>query len=93
MNFLDLLNMVAREARPAHHALSPMTDMETPFTETEIDSLDGLMIVMYMSIIYGIEDDLVKEFHPETPQILFDFLEQHKTQDPESIEHAKEMIK
>jgi hypothetical protein len=93
MNFLDLLNMVAREARPAHHKLSPMTDMETPFTETEIDSLDGLMIVMYMSIIYGIEDDLVKEFHPETPQILFDFLEQHKTQDPESIEHAKELIK
>lgn len=93
MNFLDLLNMVAREARPAHHTLSPMTDMETPFTETEIDSLDGLMIVMYMSIIYGIEDDLVKEFHPETPQILFDFLEQHKTQNPESIEHAKELIK
>jgi acyl carrier protein len=93
MNFLDLLNMVAREARPAHHSLSPMTDMETPFTETELDSLDGLMIVMYMSIIYGIEDDLVKEFHPETPQILFDFLEQHKTQEPESIEQAKELIK
>lgn len=93
MNFLDLLNMVAREARPAHHSLSPLTDMETPFKETEIDSLDGLMIVMYMSIIYGIEDDLVKEFHPETPQILFDFIEQHKTQDPESIEAAKELIK
>jgi acyl carrier protein len=93
MNFLDLLNMVAREARPAHHSLSPMTAMETPFTETEIDSLDGLMIVMYFSIIYGIEDDLVKDFHPETPQQLFDFIEIHKTQDPESIEHAKELIK
>lgn len=93
MNFLDLLNMVAREARPAHFGLTPMTAMDTPFTETEIDSLDGLMIVMYFSIIYGIEDDLVKDFHPETPQQLFDFIEQHKTQDPESIEHAKELIK
>ena len=51
------------------------------------------MIVMYMSIIYEIEDDLVKEFHPETPQQLFDFLEIHKTRDPASIEEAKEMIK
>jgi hypothetical protein len=93
MNFLDLLNMVAREARPAFRDLAPLESMDTPFTETELDSLDGLMVVMYMSIIYGIEDDLVKEFHPETPQILFDFLEQHKTQDPESIEHAKELIK
>ena len=93
MNFLDLLNMVAREARPAHFGLTPITEMDTPFTETEIDSLDGLMIVMYFSIIYDIHDDLVKDFHPETPQQLFDFIEQHKTQDPESIEHAKELIK
>jgi acyl carrier protein len=93
MNFLDLLNMVAREARPAHHALTPMTDMQTPFTETEVDSLDGLMIVMYMSIIYDIEDDLVKDFHPETPQQLFDFLQEQKKRDPASIEEAKEMIK
>jgi len=93
MNFLDLLNMVAREARPSFRDLSPIDNMEMKFTETEIDSLDGLMIVMYMSIIYEIEDDLVKEFHPETPQQLFDFLEIHKTRDPASIEEAKEMIK
>jgi len=70
-----------------------MTEMDTPFTETEIDSLDGLMIVMYFSIIYDIHDDLVKDFHPETPQQLFDFLEIHKTRNPVSIEEAKEMIK
>jgi hypothetical protein len=93
MNFLDLLNMVAREARPAFRDLSPMASMDTPFTETEIDSLDGLMIVMYMAIIYDIHDDLVKDFHPETPQQLFDFLQEHKKRDPVSIEEAQEMIK
>ena len=93
MNFLDLLNMVAREARPAFRELSPMASMDTPFTETEIDSLDGLMIVMYMAIIYDIEDDLVKDFHPETPQQLFDFLQEHKKRDPVSVEEAQEMIK
>ena len=70
-----------------------MASMDTPFTETEIDSLDGLMIVMYMAIIYDIHDDLVKDFHPETPQQLFDFLQEHKKRDPVSIEEAQEMIK
>lgn len=93
MNFLDLLNMVARKARPSFRDLSPIDRMDMAFTETEIDSLDGLMIVMYMSIIYDIHDDLVKDFHPETPQQLFDFLQEHKKRDPESIEEAKEMIK
>jgi len=93
MNFLDLLNMVAREARPMHFAINPITSMDTQFTETEIDSLDGLMIVMYFSIIYDIADDLVKDFHPETPQQLLDFIEQHKTRECASVEEAKEMIK
>lgn len=93
MNFLELLNKVARVAKPAHRDLTPITDMDTKFTETDIDSLDGLMIVMYFAIIYGIEDDLVKDFHPETPQELCNFIAINKTQDPESIDAAMEMVK
>ncbi len=93
MNFLELLNKVGRVAKPAHLDLAPITEMDIKFTETDIDSLDGLMVVMYFSIIYDIEDDLVKDFHPQTPQELFDFIEVHKKRDPESIEAAMEMIK
>jgi acyl carrier protein len=88
MNFLDLLNRVTVLAKPAHHDFTPLDNMATPFTETEIDSLDGMMIVMYIAIIYGIPDDDVKEFTSATPQELFDFVEQHKTKTPESIEQA-----
>ena len=93
MNFLDLLNRVARLAKPAHQDLTPIDSMETPFKDTEIDSLDGMMIVMYMAIIYGIPDDECKEFHPTTPQELFDFVLQYQREAPESIEAALEMIK
>lgn len=93
MNFLQLLNAVARVAKPAHRDLAPIDDMDVKFTETDIDSLDGMMVVMYFAIIHDIEDDLVKDFHPETPQQLHDFIEQHKKRDPESIEAALEMIK
>ena len=93
MNFLDLLNMVARVAKPAHQDLSPLDSMDTLFKDTEIDSLDGMMIVMYICIIYDIPDEVGKDFTPTTPQELFDFVEQHKQRDPASIEEAKEMIK
>jgi acyl carrier protein len=93
MNFLDLLNKVAREARPAHHQLSPIDAMDVKFTDTEIDSLDGMMIVMYFAIIYDIPDDVSKDFHPETPQQLLDFVEQNKARTPASIEEAIGMIK
>ena len=59
----------------------------------DIASLDGLMVVMYFAIIHDIHDDLVKDFHPQTPQELFDFIEANKKRDPESIEAALEMIK
>ena len=93
MDFLDLLNNVARFTRPAHLNLAPLESMDQPFVETEIDSLDGLMIVMYYSIIYDIEDDLVKDFNTETPQQLADFIEKEKKRECESIEEAMEMIK
>ena len=88
MNFLDLLNRVARLAKPAHQDLTPIDSMDTPFKDTEIDSLDGMMIVMYMAIIYGVSDDDAKDFTPTTPQELQDFVEQYKTKTPESIEQA-----
>jgi len=93
MNKLELLNQVARVAKPIHNDLKPLESMDTPFTETEIDSLDGILIVMYMSEIYGIADEVGKEFTPTTPQELFDFIEQHKTTEPKSLEAALEIIK
>jgi len=92
MIFLDLLNRVARHAKPAHQDLSPIDSMETPFKDTEIDSLDGMMIVMYMAIIYGISDDDSKDFTPTTPQELLDFVEKFKTKSPDSFDLAMQEI-
>ena len=51
IDFIELFNKVARVARPAHHEFSPVQSMEERFTETCFDSLDMLMIAMYMSEI------------------------------------------
>jgi hypothetical protein len=93
MNFIDLFNGVARAARPAHHEFVPMVSMEERFEGSCFDSLDMLMIAMYMSMIYDIDDEIAKELHPESLQELHDLVQQHKKRDPESIEWAMELIK
>lgn len=93
IDFIELFNRVARVARPAHHEFIPVTSMEEKFTETCFDSLDMLMIGMYMAEIYDIDDAIAKELHPESMQEMLDLINQHKKRDPGSIEWAMEMIK
>ena len=93
MNFIELLNKVARVARPAHHEFIPIESMDEKFEETCFDSLDMLMIGMYMGMIYDIDDEISKEFQPKTVDELYDFIQLHKTRDPESMEWALEQIK
>lgn len=93
IDFIELFNKVARVARPAHHEFIPVKSMEERFTETCFDSLDMLMIAMYMSEIYDIDDAIAKELKPETVQEMLDEINKHKKRDPESIEWAVELIK
>lgn len=93
IDFLDLFNMVARVARPAHHEFVPIESLDVRFADTCLDSLDMLMIGMYFSMIYDVEDEIAKTFQPETMQELIAFIEEHKKRDPESIEWARELIK
>jgi acyl carrier protein len=93
MNFIELLNGVARVARPAHHEFVPIVSMEERFVDSCFDSLDMLMISMYMAMIYDIDDEIAKELRPETVQEMYDLIQQHKKRDPESMEWAMELIK
>jgi acyl carrier protein len=93
MNFIELINKVGRVARPAHHEFVPIESMEERFEESCFDSLDMLMIGMYMSEIYDIDDEIAKELNPETVQEMYDLVQLHKKRDPESMEWAMELIK
>lgn len=93
MNFIDLFNQVARVARPAHHEFVPVQSMEEKFEESCFDSMDMMMIGMYMSMIYDIDDEIAKDMQPTSMQEMFDLIQVHKKRDPESIEWAMELIK
>jgi acyl carrier protein len=94
INFIDLFNVVAKVARPIHFEETKATSMEDTFEDLGIDSLDGLVMLMYMQEIYGIaEDDETKEWAPKTVQELYDLLMSRKTQEPESLEQVLKAIK
>lgn len=94
INFIELFNMVAKVAKPVHMSFTPATAMEEKMADLGLDSLDGLVMMMYLCELYGIPDnDETKGWHPETVQEVYELLMANKTTEPESVEKAKEQIK
>lgn len=94
MDFIKLFNMVSDVARPVHAGEEPAKSMTDTLQDIGIDSLDGLVMTMYLCELYGIpEDDETKSWHPTSVQEVFDYLERRKTKEPASVEEAREAIK
>jgi acyl carrier protein len=93
MNFIELFNMVSTVARPAHAGKIIATSMEDSLQEIGLDSLDGLVMLMYLCELYGIpDDDETKDWHPTTVQETYDLIMTRKTQEPTSVEEARKAI-
>ena len=78
-DFLKLLTAVVKVVKPFHAEAIEITDMDIKLSETNIDSLDNLMIGIYMTDIYGINEEAAKAMKPETPREMLEFLLQHAT--------------
>ena len=93
MNFIEIFNYVAKVARPAHAKASIAEAMEDVFVEIGLDSLDGLVMLMYFDELYGIEDAISKDWTPASVQELHDLVMAHKTKEPASMEEVVEVCK
>jgi acyl carrier protein len=93
MNFIEIFNYVAKIARPAHAKESIAEAMEDQFQDIGLDSLDGLVMLMYFDELYGIDDAVSKEWSPKSVQELYDLVMANKTKEPASMEEVKESCK
>lgn len=93
MNFIEIFNYVAKVARPAHAKVSIAESMEDVFQEIGLDSLDGLVMLMYFDELYGIDDAISKEWTPKSVQELHDLVMANKTKEPASMEEVVEVCK
>lgn len=62
MNFLDIFNIVVRAVKPMHMEMTFATAMDQVLDDIGIDSLDGLMMMVYIGDIYGIDDEVGQGF-------------------------------
>jgi len=88
--FIQLLNEVAKKARPFNSEVRHIDSMDMILRETGLDSLDMLMCVVYLCEIYDVEDEKSKEMVGQTPQDLFNFLAEWGRRQPANLEQARE---
>ena len=92
MDFLELFNAVARVARPIHVTHNPVLDPTEKLLDTGLDSLDILMICIYMCELYGIDEDAGKNMPAATVEEIREFVMANHTQQPESVAQAVKAI-
>lgn len=93
IDFIKLFNATARISKPMHPDFDNAKDLDNKLQDIDIDSLDSLLIGLYLCELYGIPEDKGKELSPVTIREIYDFLMTHKTKEPESLEAAIEAIK
>ena len=93
IEFIKIFNHVAKVARPAHAKVAVADSMENTFQELALDSLDGLVMLMYFDDLYGIDDAVSKEWTPVSVQELHDLVMANKTKEPASMEEVVEVCK
>lgn len=93
IDFIELLNQVARIVKPSMPDFNGIKTMSGSLKDAGLDSLDWLMMMLYLCEIYGIPEEIGKEFYPLTIQDLHDLLMKHKTKEPTSIDEALNIIK
>ena len=88
MNFIELFNAVARVAKPMSPDYNLAGSLDDKFQDIDVDSLDCMLIGMYLCDIYGISEKVSKDLNPTNMQEMYDLLMLHKTKEPVSIKDA-----
>ena len=86
MNFIELLNGVIHLAKPVSAEQSFAKSMDDRLIDLQLDSLDTIMLSMYLGEIYGISEDTMREMKVETVAELMAFLDEHKTRSLTDVE-------
>lgn len=107
MDKLALLNEVVKIVKPDGTNRPTISSMDDNLLSLNLDSLDTFLITIYLSDVYGVAEETLRELRPVsidqgegklpkrmlTATQIFDFMEQNKTKQPASIEEAMSNIK
>lgn len=87
-DFLKLLNAVVKIAKPYHKEAPEITDLDTDFKNTNIDSLDLLMVGIYLGDVFGISEEDGKQLMVQNVRQLFEVVKKVATKFPDDVDKA-----
>ena len=93
MNFLDFFNEIALIANPALRNRQRATGETQLLKETDIDSLDLVMISVYLCEAYQIPEEVGKAMPLESVAAIRAFLDENKVSEPISYAAALEVMR
>lgn len=88
MDKLELFNRVVNFARPAGGEKTVAKSLDDSYADVGVDSLDIIMICIYFSEIYGVDEETAKTLQPQNPRECVELFEKHATKHPATIEEA-----
>ena len=68
------------------------TSLDQLLIETGLDSLDLLMVTIYLAEIYGVSEEIAKQVQAKTVSELINYMHFNRTKEPVSVEEAIEGI-
>jgi acyl carrier protein len=93
MDKLELFNGIIGVITPVNSMGAEATSLDQSLAETGLDSLDLLMMGIYLSDIYGVPEEIAKTMQATTVNDMFVFMEQKATKTPTSVHDAIASIK
>lgn len=106
MDRVQITNEIIKIAKPAGINIVPATSLDQETVNLNLDSLDTLMFTIYLADLYGIPEEKLKELTPDvvtmedgtqrksmTLRKIFEFVDQHKTKEPEDMTEALKGLK
>tara|TARA_R110000868_G_scaffold801_1_gene5912 strand:+ start:1399 stop:1683 length:285 start_codon:yes stop_codon:yes gene_type:complete len=93
MDKLKLFNALIAVVTPVNSMGARAASLDDSLNATGLDSLDLLMMGIYLGDIYGVAEEELKLLQPTTVKDMFDFMEQRKTKEiPQTVQEALEMV-
>ncbi len=92
-DFLKLFNAALKIAKPLHRDTIEVTDMDADFASENIDSLDMLMICVYLTDVFHIDEETAKTINSRTPRELKEFLLTHAKREITDVDAVLAEIK
>jgi acyl carrier protein len=92
-DYIELLNGIIQIARPVSAEELKLTSLDVELKDTGLDSLDFLMVGVYLSEIFGVSEEDMKEMKETTVRGMLDYMLAKKTKEPESVASAIDSIR